>query len=157
MRALIVLLATAFYSGFVPYAPGTAGSVVGIGLWWLVFRPLERTAPLAALILFAVLFVAGCFISDRAEIIFGQRDSSLIVIDEVMGMVATMFFNPAGVVWMLAGFAAFRLFDVLKPFPASWIDSKMSGGVAVMLDDLAAAVYANLTLQILAFAIRAKW
>jgi len=148
MQFLIIVLATAFYSGYVPYAPGTAGSVVGIGVWILVFAPLMRTSPQAGLLLFAVLFVAGCYISERAEKIFAQHDSSLIVIDEVMGMVATMLFNPSGWLWILGGFAAFRLFDVVKPFPASLIDRKMRGGTAVMLDDLAAAIYANLLLQV---------
>jgi phosphatidylglycerophosphatase A len=148
MQFIITLLATGFYSGYVPYAPGTAGSVVGVAIWWLAFEPLTKRSPSGAVALFALMFVAGCFISDRAERIFGTRDSSLIVIDEVMGVVATMFLNPTGWPWLMAGFAAFRLFDVVKPFPAGWIDRTMSGGPAVMLDDLAAAVYANLVLQI---------
>ena len=71
------------------------------------------------------------------------------MIDEVLGMAATMFGNPLTLPWMLAGFLAFRVFDVVKPFPAGLIDRKVPGGAGVMLDDLAAAIYANIMLQVL--------
>jgi phosphatidylglycerophosphatase A len=148
MQFFIVLAATGFYSGYVPGLPGTAGSVVGVAAWWLIFAPLWRWSPAAALLGFAGLFVLGCFVSGRAEQHFGERDSPHIVIDEIAGMAATMFFNRGTWPFLLGGFAAFRLFDILKPFPAGWIDREIRGGTAVMLDDLAAAVYANLVLQI---------
>lgn len=148
MRSVVILLATGFYSGYAPVAPGTAGSLAGLVVWRLLFVPLWRCWPAAALGLFAILFAAGCFIAGRAERILGEPDSPKIVIDEVAGMIATMFFNPAAWPYAIGGFAAFRLFDILKPFPAGLIDRRMSGGKAVMLDDLAAAIYANLVLQI---------
>jgi len=148
MRFLIIFLATGFYSGYVPAIPGTAGSVVGVAVWWLVFLPLWRRSPAAAIALWVITFAAGCFISGRAEEIFGEHDSSKIVIDEICGMVATMFLVPQGWLWVAAGFAAFRLLDILKPFPAGLIDRRMRGGAGVMFDDLAAAIYANLVLQI---------
>jgi len=70
------------------------------------------------------------------------------VIDEVLGMAATMYGNPLTVPWMLAGFLFFRVFDVMKPFPAGWIDRRVEGGAGVMLDDLVSALYANILLQI---------
>lgn len=148
MRFLTLFFATGLFSGYVPGAPGTAGSVVGLALWWLAFLPLWRRTPLAALVLFVLLFGAGCLAAGRAEEILGERDSPLIVIDEVAGMIAVMFFNPPTWLYALAGFAVFRLFDILKPFPAGLIDRRMRGGTAVMLDDLTAAIYANLVLQI---------
>ena len=90
----------------------------------------------------------ACWISGRAEVIFNEPDSSKIVIDEVFGMAATMFLNPIGWPQLLAGFVLFRLFDIIKPFPANLIDRRMRGGAGVMLDDLAAAVYANSILRL---------
>jgi phosphatidylglycerophosphatase A len=150
MRKLILFLATGFYSGYAPFAPGTAGSVVGLVLAWGVTVPLERRSPLAALALIAALFAAGCWLSGRAEKLLDQHDSSHIVIDEIVGMALTMYLCPAAS-WMAfgAGFALFRLFDVLKPEPAGLIDRRMRGGLAVMLDDVAAAIYANLVLRAL--------
>jgi len=102
------------------------------------------------LVVFAILFAASCWIAGRAEEIFGQRDDSRIVIDEVLGMVATMFLLPTDWRHLALGFFLFRLFDVLKPFPANVIDRRMPGGAAVMLDDLSSAVYANLVGHVLA-------
>lgn len=150
MRNLILFLATGFYSGYAPYAPGTAGSVVGLLLAWGVTVPLEHRSPLAALALIAALFAAGCWLSERAEKLLDQHDSSHIVIDEIVAMGLTMYLCPA-TSWIAfaAGFALFRLFDVLKPEPAGFVDRRMSGGIAVMLDDVVAAIYANLVLRAL--------
>lgn len=148
MRSLIIFLATGFYSGYVPGAPGTAGSVVGAAIWWFFVRPLWDRSPVLTIALWAAVFAAGCFISGRAETIFGERDSPHIVIDEICGMAATMFFVAPGWPWLAAGFAVFRLFDIVKPFPIGLIDRRMRGGFGVMFDDLAAAIYANLVLQV---------
>lgn len=147
-RFLVLLLATGLYAGYSPVAPGTAGSVVGLAVSIVLFGPLWRRSPALCLGVFAVLFLPGCWIAGRAEELLGEPDSPRIVIDEVMGMVATMFANPLTWPWLLGGFAAFRFFDVLKPFPAGLIDRKMRGGAGVMLDDLLAALYANLVLQL---------
>ena len=98
--------------------------------------------------LFGVVFILACSLADCAERIFGEADSSAIVLDEVLGMIATMFGNPTDWAWLIAGFTLFRLFDIIKPWPASWFN-RMRGGAGVMLDDLAAAFYANIALQAL--------
>jgi len=154
MRKLILFLATGFYSGYSPIAPGTAGSVVGLVLAWGVTVPLERRSPLAALALIAALFAVGCWLSGRAEELLDQHDSSHIVIDEIVGMALTMYLCPAAS-WMAfgAGFPLFRVFDILKPEPAGFVDRRMRGGVAVMLDDVVAAVYANLVLHLFALVV----
>lgn len=147
MRFLIIFLATGFYSGYTPAIPGTAGSVVGVAIWWLIFLPLWHRSPAMTIALWALTFAAGCFISGRAEEIFGEIDSPRIVIDEICGMIATMFFNPSGWLYLAVGFAAFRLFDIVKPFPIGLMERRIRGGPGVMFDDLAAAIYANLVLQ----------
>jgi phosphatidylglycerophosphatase A len=147
MDLLILLLATGLYSGYVPRAPGTAGSVVGLVLVWFVTAPLERRSPLAAALLIAALFGAGCWLAGRAEEILDQHDSPHIVIDEIVAMALTMFLNPVGLASLGTGFVLFRAFDILKPEPAGMIDRRMGGGVAVMLDDIVAAIYANLVLR----------
>jgi len=154
VRKLILFFATGFYIGYAPFAPGTAGSVVGLLLAWGVTVPLEHRSRLAALALIAALFTVGCWLSGRAEELLDQPDSSHIVIDEIVGMALTMYLCPAAS-WMAfgAGFALFRLFDILKPEPAGLIDRRMRGGVAVMLDDVAAAIYANLVLHALALVV----
>ncbi|MGC2493612.1 phosphatidylglycerophosphatase A family protein [Candidatus Binatus sp.] len=149
MRALIIFFATGIYSGYAPIAPGTAGSVVGLVVVWLVFGPLWAYSPALCLLIFAIAFAIACWISDRAEKIFDNHDDSRIVIDEVLGMAATMFGNPITFPWMMVGFLLFRIADVIKPWPASWIDRRMRNGAGVMLDDLAAAIYANIVLHVL--------
>jgi phosphatidylglycerophosphatase A len=150
MRAAIIFLATAVYTGYAPIAPGTAGSVVGVVLVWIGFGPLWAHSPALCLAVFAAAFTASCWIASRAEEIFDEHDSPRIVIDEVLGMAATMFGNPIAWPWIIAGFALFRFFDVIKLFPADLIDRRVPGGTGVMLDDLAAAIYANIVLQVLA-------
>lgn len=97
--------------------------------------------------IFVMAFVVACYVAGAAESIWGEHDSSHIVLDEIFGMIAALFLLPSGWLWTVAAFALFRLFDILKPWPASSFD-RMSGGGGVMLDDLAAGIYANLVLQI---------
>lgn len=151
-RAILIFLATGAGSGFFPIAPGTAGSVVGLLLCLLVLPWANARWPLA-LALFAVAFILGCWVAGRAQVIFGEHDSPRIVLDEVMGMVATMFLNPLNWMYLLIGFVLFRVFDVMKPPPANIFDRRVRGGPGVMLDDLAAAVYANIALRVVAHLI----
>lgn len=146
VRAIVIFLATGAYTGFVPVAPGTAGSVVGLVLAWLVLGWGNAHA-WVAIAVFAAIFAVGCLIAGRAETLFHQYDCSHIVLDEIMGMVATMFLNPLDWLHLVIGFALFRLFDIIKLFPANLIDHRVRGGLGVMLDDLAAAAYANIALR----------
>lgn len=148
IRQIVIFLATGAGSGYAPAAPGTAGSVVGLALGYFALAPLWNRAPIGFVAGFAIAFVAACAIAGAAERIIGEHDSAKIVIDEIFGMVAAMFMNPLGALWVGASFGLFRLFDILKPFPASLIDRRVRGGVGVMLDDLAAGIYANLVLQV---------
>jgi phosphatidylglycerophosphatase A len=149
---LAVFLATAGYTGYFPIAPGTVGSAVGLvvyaAVWWTQSSLVE-----ASLIL--VLFVGGVWAGTIAERYFGGIDPGPIVLDEVVGMLITLAFIPVGWAAALAGFVLFRVFDVIKPFPAARLE-KLHGGLGVMADDAMAAVYANISLRLL-IAVFPSW
>jgi phosphatidylglycerophosphatase A len=153
-RKLVIFFATGAYLGYVPLAPGTAGSLLGALLWWEGFGPAWDRSPAACLVVFLILVAAGCVVAGKAEVIFEQPDSPHIVIDEVLGMIATMLSNPLRWTYLLIGFVLFRVFDIAKPFPAGLVERRVGGGKAVVLDDIVAAVYANLLLQLLGLVCR---
>lgn len=134
-------LATALGVGYVPFASGTFGSAVGLVLWW----SLPSSAATQAIAI-AVLFVAGSWSGSVAERRFGTTDPAQVVVDEVMGMLITLFLNPVGWPGALGAFLLFRIADIIKPYPANRLES-LPGGIGVMADDAMAAVYANLALR----------
>lgn len=142
---LIRFLASGFFAGYSPVAPGTVGSLVGI-LAYFFLRDVSYTAYAVILIL---TLIAGVFIAGEAEKIYKTKDSSHIVIDEIAGVFFTFLFLPAGVSLLIAGFAAFRFFDILKPFPIRLIDEKLRGGWGIMLDDVLAGVYAGILIRLI--------
>ncbi len=145
MTRLAVFLATAAYSGYVPFAPGTVGSAVGL----LVYAFVRWTgSPIVEVALIIGLFAVGIWAGTTAERYFGGIDPGPIVLDEVVGMLITLAFIPVGISGAIAGFLLFRLFDVIKPFPARRFE-KLHGGLGVMADDAMAAVYANASLRLL--------
>ena len=145
---LSLAIATAFGVGYIPYAPGTFGSLVGLILWWLLpISPVVQGGTIVA------LFVVGSAAGSVAERHFGKTDPGHVVIDEVMGMLVTLFLNPVGWVGVVAGFLLFRVADIIKPFPANWLE-RLPGGIGIMADDLMAAVYANLALRLILEAVR---
>ncbi len=141
MPRLALAIATVCGVGYAPVAPGTWGSAAGLLLWWLL-----PASPIVQGIAIVVIFVAGSWGGSVAERHFGRTDPSQVVIDEVMGMLITLFLNPVGGRGALAGFLLFRIFDVIKPYPANRLE-QLHGGVGVMADDAMAAVYANLALR----------
>jgi phosphatidylglycerophosphatase A len=147
-RALTTFIATGAFVGYSPLMPGTAGSLLGLLLAKFALAGLWKYSPAGFLMLFAVAFIAACRIADYAQGVFAEQDSPKIVLDEVMGMLAAMAGNSTGWPWLIAGFSLFRLFDIIKPWPASQFD-RMHSGAGVMLDDLAAGLYANMALQVL--------
>lgn len=146
MTRLAVFIATVGYCGYFPFAPGTVGSAAGLlfyALVWWIASPVFET------IFIVGLFAAGVWAGTTAERYFGGVDPGPIVMDEVVGMLITLAFIPAlGWSGLLAGFLLFRVFDVLKPFPAGRFE-RLHGGLGVMADDAMAAVYANLSLRLL--------
>ena len=144
--------ATCLGLGYVPIAPGTFGSVVGLLLW--VALPASSAVHAAAIV---GIFVAGAWSGGIAERHFRATDPPPVIVDEVLGMLVTLFLNPVGWAGAALGFLLFRLFDVFKPYPANRLEA-LHGGVGVMADDFMAAVYANLALRaILAFGNWVNW
>jgi len=136
-------IATALGVGYMPVAPGTFGSAVGLLVWWAL-RPTSAAIQALAI---GVLCIAGSVSGSVVERHSGRTDPQHVVIDEVMGMLVTLFLNPVGWVGALFGFGLFRAADILKPFPARRLE-RLPGGVGVMADDLMAAIYANLVLRV---------
>lgn len=139
------LLAFGFGAGCAPKAPGTLGTLVGVGL----YVPLSYLSlPLYSLLL-AIVVALGIWLCDRASRDLGVHDHPGIVWDEIAGYLLTMFAAPDGWEWVLTGFVLFRLFDIWKPWPIAWLDRHVSGGFGIMLDDLVAGAFAAVCLQLL--------
>lgn len=145
MRRLSLFFATGLGLGYLPWAPGTFGTLWGLLLFYLgrgLSAPLFAGGTLG-LILLAVFF------SHFAERALGGHDSSKIVIDEVVGYLVTVLFLPFNAKIAVLAFILFRLFDILKPYPIRWIDRTWGGAWGVVMDDVAAGVFANISLRVL--------
>ncbi|MDI6776625.1 MAG: phosphatidylglycerophosphatase A [Syntrophales bacterium] len=137
--------ATGFGSGFVPLAPGTAGTIVGIPIY-LIFSFLSWPYYLVTILVFTCL---AWYLSRRAEKIFDEKDSPHIVIDEIVGLQYTMFLVAPTVLHVFLGFLLFRFFDIVKCFPASYFERKLPDGYGVVADDIVAGIYSNMVLLFL--------
>jgi len=140
-------IASGFGSGFSPRAPGTVGTAVALLPWWWL-RILPLPYYIAAIV---VAFVIGVWASSWVVERTGVQDPQVVVWDEFVGVWIALIAVPAGWIWMLAGFALFRLFDIWKPWPVGWADEKIGGGLGVMLDDVFAGVYALIVMQSAAY------
>ena len=144
MDRLFMFIATGAYTGYLPKAPGTWGSLLGVGIW-LGLRRLELIPYLTCV---AIIFLIGTICAGAAEKIVDRGDPGLVVIDEIAGQLIALAGAPYHPVAALAGFLLFRLFDILKPFPVGWLDSRIHGGLGIMLDDVVAGLYALIVLQL---------
>jgi phosphatidylglycerophosphatase A len=134
--------------GYAPVAPGTAGTLAAVPLVPLL-DALRTAAPLAAMVALAGLAGLAVWAASAAGPILGEEDSSRIVIDEVVGfLVASAFLDFSW--WNVAlAFCLFRLFDIVKPFPASWVERRLGGGLGVVGDDVVAGVFAGVVARVL--------
>jgi len=146
MNAFVKILATWGGSGYFPIASGTVGTLAAIP-FYLVLAKLPLSLYILTLTAF---FFLACWVSSKAEVIFQEQDSGKIVIDEVVGYLVTMTAIPLHWSYVLAGFLLFRFFDIVKIPPARWFDQKLKNGYGVVLDDVAAGMYAWLSLWLLA-------
>lgn len=147
LRNPSMLVAFGFGSGLAPRAPGTAGTLAAIPIYYFL-RELTIGYYLGVLV---TTFVIGIVICDVAARRLQVHDHSGIVWDEMVGYWLTMLLAPPQWWWMVVGFILFRIFDIAKPWPVGFVDKKLGGGIGIMLDDIVAAIYALLCLQLLAF------
>ncbi len=138
---LIKSISTVLFVGYLPFVPGTWGSLVGLGLF-ILFKGDVRLNAFAL----GIALALGFLYSGKAETVFGKRDPKPVVIDEVAGMLLSLLFLPFDLKLALIGFIVFRILDTLKPFPAGKLQD-LKGSAGIMLDDLAVALYTNLFLR----------
>jgi len=129
--------------GLSPKAPGTVGTLLAIPLLFLMPQSV-----LAYLLVVVVLFAFGVWCCDVCARELGVHDHPGIVWDEVVGYLLVMVAVPRTLMFVVAGFILFRIFDILKPWPIRWVDKRIHGGIGIMLDDVLAAVFAGLMLQL---------
>ena len=140
-----MFLATGFYIGNIPFAPGTFGSLIGLPLCFVLAG--ISLAPAVLCTLFFIFFAV--YIADAAEKLLKRNDPGCIVIDEIAGMMVTLIGLPFNPITVVIGFIIFRILDILKPFPIRNLDKRIPGGLGVVADDVAAGIIANLLLRII--------
>lgn len=144
MKNPVHFLAFGFGSGLAPVAPGTFGTLAAVPVWWAAAQfPFP-----GYLVVLGLLVAAGPWLCGRTARDLGVHDHSGIVWDEFAGFLLAMAWVPVSWIHCLAGFLLFRLFDVVKPWPIGWLDRRIPGGTGIMVDDLVAALYAGVVLQL---------
>ncbi|MFT5294194.1 MAG: phosphatidylglycerophosphatase A [Colwellia sp.] len=141
----IHFLALGFGSGLLPKAPGTFGTLAAIPLY-LLLAPSSMSVYLVAVI---VMSIAGIYICGKAAEDAGVPDHGAIVWDEIVGFLITMFMVPLSWQSVIVGFILFRIFDIFKPWPISFIDKNVHGGLGIMLDDIIAGFAALACMHLL--------
>jgi len=144
MKNLLVFLATGLGVGFLPFAPGTFGTILSLLIWWF-FIPDKF---LVQVILLSSGFILAFFISDKTEKIFTKKDDQRIVIDEIIGFWIALTGIPKKIVFVLISFFIFRIFDILK-LPFIKKVQKLNGGAGIVLDDVLAGLLTNFLMHII--------
>lgn len=145
LRSPINLLAFGFGSGLAPVAPGTFGTLPALLLW----IPLSQLHWIAYLSILVAMAVTGVWICQSASDAMGVHDHGGIVWDEIVGYLVAVFLIPFSLTAMIIGFLLFRFFDILKPWPISWADKKLSGGLGIMVDDIIAGIASCVVLHLI--------
>lgn len=144
---ILLFLATGFGLGRIPVAPGTFGTLAALPLIWIMGQ--FRVLPGGQGLFLVCLVLVSVWIADRAEILIGTKDPGCIVIDEMAGYCLSMSLSPLTPAALVAGFAAFRCFDILKPGPVRYFDQNFKGGAGVVLDDIMAGVLAAFVVKMM--------
>jgi phosphatidylglycerophosphatase A len=145
LKQPVQFLALGFGSGLVPKAPGTFGTLAAIPL----FLFLALLTPLSYFVIVVLMSITGIYICGKAADDVGVHDHPAIVWDEFIGYFITMFMVPVSWQSVLVGFLLFRLFDIFKPWPISFIDKNMSGGLGIMFDDILAGIFALIVMHLI--------
>ncbi len=144
---LNTMFVSVFGIGFIPFASGTFGSLAGLIIGYV----LNLINYNLLFIIIPMLFILGVIASNTYQKQTGEKDSSVIVIDEVVGQLIAMMFVMDDYVLVFISFIIFRLFDIYKPWPASYADKKMTGGFGVMLDDVFAGIYTAIFIFLISY------
>lgn len=147
-RNPVHFLAFGLGSGTTIKAPGTFGTLAALPIWWICLSSLSTDAYLLVLI---VAFVVGVWLCDQTSKDLGVHDHPGIVWDEFVGLWIALIAVPPQLIWIVLGFALFRLFDIWKPWPIGWLDAQVEGGLGIMVDDVLAGIYALIVLQLLVY------
>ena len=143
------IFVSVFGIGFIPIASGTFGSLAGL----IIGYALNLINYNLFFIMIPILFIFGVIASNKYQKLTGEKDSSVIVVDEVVGQLIAMMFVMDNLILVFISFIIFRIFDIFKPWPASYADTKMSGGLGVMLDDVFAGIYAAILIYLIRYLI----
>ncbi len=144
LKQPIQFLALGFGSGLAPKAPGTFGTLAAIPLFLL----LSMLTPIVYVLAVVIVSIVGIYICGKAADDVGVHDHPAIVWDEFAGYFITMIMAPISWQSIVVGFVLFRIFDILKPWPISFIDKKISGGLGIMLDDILAGIFSLIIMQL---------
>lgn len=152
-------LFTAFYAGYSPVAPGTAGTFVAMALYiaenYLLGDILYNSLCYFNFIMLLLLVYPSVRLCDAAEVLYKSKDPQRVVIDEVMGYWTGLLFLPFSITYAVIAFAVFRVFDIVKPYPAKKLQD-MHGGLGIMIDDYVAGLYTLAVMHLIAFFLERK-
>ncbi|MEI7811098.1 MAG: phosphatidylglycerophosphatase A [Ignavibacteria bacterium] len=138
------LLGSGFYTGYAPVASGTFGSLAALLIYFIPGFELPYII-IPAIIIF---FITGIWTGNKFEVVYGKKDPSECTIDEVVGMWISLLFVPKRITYLLLSFVIWRIFDIIKPFPANAAEN-LKGGLGIMMDDVIAAFYTLLLVHVL--------
>ena len=143
----VLFFSTGFYSGYIPFAPGTFGTLTALPLCYL----LSICSSGGGAVIIIAFILLAIWLADSSEKLINKKDPGCIVIDEIAGMLVTLAGLPFNFFTVVMGFLLFRLLDIFKPFPIRYLERKIPGGAGIVIDDLVAGIIANITLRIILY------
>lgn len=144
MRIIPRMIATGFFVGYAPFAPGTVGSLLGLFFYWAI----PESDTIFSLLVCVFLFVVGAWSATEVEKESGKKDDPKIVIDEIVGILITFIFFKKDLRVLTIGFFLFRFFDIIKLYPAK-LSERLPRGWGVMMDDVIAGIYSAVALRLI--------
>ena len=144
MIRLAFAIGTVFKTGYIPIAPGTIGSIVGLLVFWLIKDSASFTVEILVV---TILFFVGVWASTIVEQVLESEDPGVVIVDEVVGMLVSLMLLPPTTTVIFLAFFLFRFFDIVKPYPARWCE-QLPCGWGIMMDDVVAGLYVNVLIHI---------
>ena len=148
-QKVVLFFSTGFYSGYIPFAPGTFGTVTALPLCYFLSMCSRGCG---AVVIVAVIALA-VWLANSSEKLLGRKDPGCIVIDEIAGMLVTLAGLPFTFFTAATGFVLFRILDIFKPFPIRMLERRVPGGAGIVIDDIVAGIIGNIALRIILYII----